>query len=78
MHLSQLFIVFAYLTEQNTKLVDLKLKKLLETQPQVANSLSSAAQKAITESSEQDIKVNFTCFKYLTCYLCILISTGIL
>ncbi|XP_034857348.1 EH domain-binding protein 1 isoform X2 [Mirounga leonina] len=42
--------------EQNTKLVDLKLKKLLEAQPQVANSLSSAAQKAITESSEQDIK----------------------
>ncbi|NXU77878.1 EHBP1 protein, partial [Oreotrochilus melanogaster] len=43
-------------TEQNSKLVDLKLKKLLETQPQVANSLSSAAQKAVTESSEQDIK----------------------
>ncbi|XP_077622565.1 EH domain-binding protein 1 isoform X1 [Crocuta crocuta] len=42
--------------EQNTKLVDLKLKKLLEAQPQVANSLSSAAQKAITETSEQDIK----------------------
>ncbi|KAM9382272.1 EH domain-binding protein 1 isoform 2-T2 [Phaethornis superciliosus] len=42
--------------EQNSKLVDLKLKKLLETQPQVANSLSSAAQKAVTESSEQDIK----------------------
>ncbi|XP_025788361.1 EH domain-binding protein 1 isoform X8 [Puma concolor] len=42
--------------EQNTKLVDLKLKKLLEAQPQVANSLSSASQKAITESSEQDIK----------------------
>ncbi|XP_004397785.1 PREDICTED: EH domain-binding protein 1 isoform X2 [Odobenus rosmarus divergens] len=42
--------------EQNTKLVDLKLKKLLEAQPQVANSLSNAAQKAITESSEQDIK----------------------
>ncbi|XP_058539943.1 EH domain-binding protein 1 isoform X7 [Neofelis nebulosa] len=42
--------------EQNTKLVDLKLKKLLEAQPQVENSLSSAAQKAITESSEQDIK----------------------
>ncbi|XP_012877987.1 PREDICTED: EH domain-binding protein 1 isoform X2 [Dipodomys ordii] len=39
--------------EQNSKL---KLKKLLEAQPQVANSLSSAAQKAITESSEQDIK----------------------
>ncbi|XP_029793321.1 EH domain-binding protein 1 isoform X6 [Suricata suricatta] len=42
--------------EKNTKLVDLKLKKLLEAQPQVANSLSSAAQKAITETSEQDIK----------------------
>lgn len=42
--------------EQNTKLVDLKLKKLLEVQPQVANSLSSASQKVITESSEQDIK----------------------
>ncbi|KAM6220237.1 EH domain-binding protein 1 isoform 2-T2 [Rhynchocyon petersi] len=43
-------------TEQNTKLVDLKLKKLLEVQPQVANSFSSAAQKAVAESSEQDIK----------------------
>uniref|UniRef100_A0A8D2DRP3 EH domain binding protein 1 n=1 Tax=Sciurus vulgaris TaxID=55149 RepID=A0A8D2DRP3_SCIVU len=42
--------------EQNSKLVDLKLKKLLETQPQVANSFSSAAQKAETESSEQEIK----------------------
>nr|XP_020017261.1 EH domain-binding protein 1 [Castor canadensis] len=42
--------------EQNSKLVDLKLKKLLEAQPQVSNSLSSAAQKAVTESSEQDIK----------------------
>ncbi|XP_074255421.1 EH domain-binding protein 1 isoform X6 [Saimiri boliviensis] len=42
--------------EQNSKLVDLKLKKLLEVQPQVANSSSSAAQKAVTESSEQDIK----------------------
>uniref|UniRef100_A0A8C8R531 EH domain binding protein 1 n=1 Tax=Pelusios castaneus TaxID=367368 RepID=A0A8C8R531_9SAUR len=42
--------------EQNSKLVDLKLKKLLEVQPQVANSLSSAAQKAVTDSSEQDIK----------------------
>uniref|UniRef100_A0A8B9PDN0 EH domain binding protein 1 n=1 Tax=Apteryx owenii TaxID=8824 RepID=A0A8B9PDN0_APTOW len=44
--------------EQNSKLVDLKLKKLLEAQPQVANSLSSAAQKAVTDSSEQDIKQN--------------------
>uniref|UniRef100_K7G350 EH domain binding protein 1 n=1 Tax=Pelodiscus sinensis TaxID=13735 RepID=K7G350_PELSI len=42
--------------EQNSKLVDLKLKKLLEAQPQVANSLSSAAQKAVTDNSEQDIK----------------------
>lgn len=42
--------------EQKTKLVDLKLKKLLEVQPQVANSLSNASQKVITESSEQDIK----------------------
>ncbi|XP_045405659.1 EH domain-binding protein 1 isoform X2 [Lemur catta] len=42
--------------EQNNKLVDLKLKKLLEAQPQVANSLPSAAQKAVTEISEQEIK----------------------
>lgn len=45
------------ISEQKTKLVDLKLKKkLLEVHPQVANSLSSASQKVITESSEQDIK----------------------
>ncbi|XP_054442885.1 EH domain-binding protein 1 isoform X3 [Pteronotus mesoamericanus] len=42
--------------EQNSKLMDLKLKKLLEVQPQVSNSLTSASQKAITQSSEQDIK----------------------
>ncbi|XP_017658090.1 EH domain-binding protein 1 [Nannospalax galili] len=42
--------------EQNSKLVDLKLKQLLEAQPQVATSLSSAAQKAVPESSEQDMK----------------------
>ncbi|XP_070336237.1 EH domain-binding protein 1 isoform X5 [Odocoileus virginianus] len=42
--------------EQDTKLADLKLKKLLDTQPQVANSLSITAQKAVNESSEQDIK----------------------
>lgn len=42
--------------EQDTKLADLKLKKLLDTQPQVANSLSSTTQKAVNESSEQDIK----------------------
>ncbi|XP_027569316.1 EH domain-binding protein 1 isoform X3 [Pipra filicauda] len=47
-------------TEQNSKLMDLKLKKLLEAQPQVANSLSSAAQKTVTDSSEQDIKQNGT------------------
>ncbi|PKU28505.1 hypothetical protein llap_21191 [Limosa lapponica baueri] len=56
MHLTLLCVVFAYLAEQNSKLVDLKLKKLLEAQPQVANSLSGAAQKAVTDSSEQDIK----------------------
>ncbi|XP_021561560.1 EH domain-binding protein 1 isoform X4 [Carlito syrichta] len=42
--------------EQNSKLVDLKLKKLLDAQPQVANSLSSFTQRTATESSEQDIK----------------------
>ncbi|XP_054975890.1 EH domain-binding protein 1 isoform X2 [Sorex araneus] len=42
--------------EQNAKLVDLKLKQLLEVQPQVANSLSGAAQKAVAESSEHDTK----------------------
>ncbi|XP_015712052.1 EH domain-binding protein 1 isoform X5 [Coturnix japonica] len=47
-------------TEQNSKLVDLKLKKTSETQPQVANSLSSTALKAVTDSSEQDVKQNGT------------------
>ncbi|XP_045683323.1 EH domain-binding protein 1 isoform X6 [Phyllostomus hastatus] len=42
--------------EQNTKLVDLKLKRLLEVQPQVSNSLTGASQKAVTQSPEQDIK----------------------
>ncbi|XP_036608076.1 EH domain-binding protein 1 isoform X9 [Trichosurus vulpecula] len=43
--------------EQNSKLVvDLKMKKLLEAQPQVANSLCNAAQKAVTDDSEQDVK----------------------
>ncbi|XP_032910214.1 EH domain-binding protein 1 isoform X6 [Catharus ustulatus] len=46
--------------EQNSKLMDSKLKKLLEAQPQVANSLSSAAQKTVTDNSEQDIKQNGT------------------
>ncbi|XP_005385784.1 PREDICTED: EH domain-binding protein 1 isoform X2 [Chinchilla lanigera] len=40
--------------EQNSKLMDLKLKKFLEAQPQVA--LSGVAQKAVAESSEQDVK----------------------
>ncbi|XP_049640678.1 EH domain-binding protein 1 isoform X1 [Suncus etruscus] len=44
------------ISEQNAKLVDLKLKKLLEVQPQVANSFSSAAQKAVAESSGYDSK----------------------
>ncbi|RMC07828.1 hypothetical protein DUI87_15297 [Hirundo rustica rustica] len=50
----------SHTAEQNSKLMDLKLKKLLEAQPQVANSLSSAAQKTVTDSSEQDIKQNGT------------------
>ncbi|KAM6179224.1 EH domain-binding protein 1 isoform 6-T6 [Erethizon dorsatum] len=40
--------------EQNSKLMDLKLKKFLEAQPQVP--LSGPAQKAVAESSEQDTK----------------------
>ncbi|XP_049640681.1 EH domain-binding protein 1 isoform X4 [Suncus etruscus] len=47
------------ISEQNAKLVDLKLKKLLEVQPQVANSFSSAAQKAVAESSGYDSKKGF-------------------
>ncbi|XP_066494704.1 EH domain-binding protein 1 isoform X1 [Tiliqua scincoides] len=42
--------------EQNSKLVNLKLKKLLESQPQVANSLSSVAQKAATDNTEHESK----------------------
>lgn len=42
--------------EQNSKLVDLRLKKLLDAQPQVADSLSSATQKAVTDTSEQGEK----------------------
>lgn len=42
--------------EQNTKLMDLKLKKLLETQPQVTNPLSTATQKVTNESLEHSIK----------------------
>ncbi|XP_051021295.1 EH domain-binding protein 1 isoform X13 [Acomys russatus] len=38
--------------EQNSKLVDLKLKKLLEAQPQVANSLSGAVQRTVADTSE--------------------------
>ncbi|XP_048456840.1 EH domain-binding protein 1 [Rhincodon typus] len=39
---------------QNNKSVDMKLKKLIEAQPQVANSLSTAAQKASVDSAEQE------------------------
>ncbi|XP_020841134.1 EH domain-binding protein 1 isoform X7 [Phascolarctos cinereus] len=47
----------SFISEQNSKLVvDLKMKKLLEAQPQVANSLCSAAQKVVTDDSEQDVK----------------------
>ncbi|KAM6460134.1 EH domain-binding protein 1 isoform 4-T4 [Liasis olivaceus] len=38
--------------EQNSKLVDLKLKKLLDAQPQVANSLSSTTPKPVTDTTE--------------------------
>uniref|UniRef100_A0A4W3H141 EH domain binding protein 1 n=1 Tax=Callorhinchus milii TaxID=7868 RepID=A0A4W3H141_CALMI len=38
----------------NSRLVDLKLKKLLEAQPQVANSLSTAVQKVSTDGAEQE------------------------
>uniref|UniRef100_A0A8C7E3I5 EH domain binding protein 1 n=1 Tax=Naja naja TaxID=35670 RepID=A0A8C7E3I5_NAJNA len=37
---------------QNSKLVDLKLKKLLDTQPQVANSLTSTAPKPVSDNTE--------------------------
>nr|XP_033792633.1 EH domain-binding protein 1 isoform X3 [Geotrypetes seraphini] len=47
---------FASTDGQNSKLLDLKLKRLLEAEPQVADSLSSAAQKAITDNLEQEIK----------------------
>ncbi|XP_043911448.1 EH domain-binding protein 1 isoform X4 [Protopterus annectens] len=43
---------------QNSKLVDLKLKRLLEAQPQVASSLSSAAQKAMVDGPEHEPKPN--------------------
>lgn len=65
------FMVFACLTEQNSKLVDLKLKKLLEAQPQVANSLSSASQKAATDISEQKVSLALgscpSCFSLENC-----------
>ncbi|XP_007476831.1 EH domain-binding protein 1 isoform X9 [Monodelphis domestica] len=47
----------SFVSEQNSKLVvDLKVKKQLEAQPQVANSLCSTTQKAVTDDSEKDIK----------------------
>ncbi|XP_072491540.1 EH domain-binding protein 1 isoform X9 [Notamacropus eugenii] len=47
----------SFISEQNSKLVvDLKMKRPLEAQPQVANSLCSAAQKAVPDDSEQDGK----------------------
>ncbi|XP_013919837.1 PREDICTED: EH domain-binding protein 1 isoform X3 [Thamnophis sirtalis] len=38
--------------EQNSKLVDLKLKKLLDAQPQVANSFTSTAPKSVSDNTE--------------------------
>ncbi|XP_060086579.1 LOW QUALITY PROTEIN: EH domain-binding protein 1 [Heteronotia binoei] len=42
--------------EQNSKLVDLKLKKLVEAQPQVANSLPGSTPKSVTDGTEQEFK----------------------
>ncbi|KAG8443947.1 hypothetical protein GDO86_009223 [Hymenochirus boettgeri] len=41
---------------QNSNSVDVKLKKLLEAQPQVANSLSNAAQKTSPKDADKDFK----------------------
>ncbi|XP_075719262.1 EH domain-binding protein 1 isoform X3 [Rhinoderma darwinii] len=41
---------------QKANSVDVKLKRLLESQPQVANSLSNAAQKTSPEASDRDFK----------------------
>lgn len=41
---------------QSANSVDVKLKRLLESQPQVANSLSNAAQKTSPEASDRDFK----------------------
>lgn len=41
---------------QNPNSVDVKLKRILESQPQVANSLSNAAQKTSPEASNRDFK----------------------
>ncbi|KAE8601050.1 hypothetical protein XENTR_v10013512 [Xenopus tropicalis] len=41
---------------QNSHSVDVKLKRLLEAQPQVANSLSNAAQKISPEATDRDFK----------------------
>ncbi|XP_059504275.1 EH domain-binding protein 1 isoform X2 [Stegostoma tigrinum] len=39
---------------QNNMSIDVKLKKLIEAQPQVANSLSTAVQKVSVDSAEQE------------------------
>ncbi|KAM5164940.1 EH domain-binding protein 1 isoform 2-T2 [Mantella aurantiaca] len=41
---------------QNANSVDVKLKRILESQPQVANSLSNAAQKTSPKASYRDFK----------------------
>ncbi|XP_040207149.1 EH domain-binding protein 1 isoform X4 [Rana temporaria] len=41
---------------QSANSVDVKLKRILESQPQVANSLSNAAQKTSPEASNRDFK----------------------
>ncbi|XP_048357803.1 EH domain-binding protein 1 isoform X6 [Sphaerodactylus townsendi] len=42
--------------DQNSKLVDLKLKKLTEAQPQVANSVPGTAPKSVIDSPDQEFK----------------------
>ncbi|XP_015263119.1 PREDICTED: EH domain-binding protein 1 isoform X2 [Gekko japonicus] len=42
--------------EQNSRLVDLKLKKLVDAQPPLANSLPGATPKLVTDGTEQEFK----------------------
>ncbi|XP_070588631.1 EH domain-binding protein 1 isoform X1 [Erythrolamprus reginae] len=46
--------------EQNSKFVDLKLKKLLDAQPQVVNSLTSTPPKSVSDNTEPMFTQNET------------------